>query len=965
MKKSPKKYLSVMLLASASAAAFTGIPAGPQAATDHAFLERARSMNASGNYRGAVDQIEHIITENISLPHAEAQEMLFLLASSYAETSDPRCLKLLEEYIALYPASADAREARLALGDFRFFAHDWSEALAQYDLIDLNSLDATTRDLYSYRKALCLIHTGDAAAARPLIKSLAGKKEYAMAALYYDAYIDYEAGQDEKALGKFMRISEKIAANPTDRSLAELHPNYYIAQLLFRKGDWKQCANVAMNLLRRNEVPELATDTRRVLGLSLYEMGDMAQACGVLESYVDEAGADATPDALYALGACEYDMGRLTDAALHFERVIDTEGPLAQGAYLYLGQIEAAAGNPSGAAMNFEKAYRMDYDHSVAETALYNYVAARSRGGNIPFDTSVDLLERFVASYPTSEYAPVIERHLASLYYGQGDYDKALRSIDRISNPSRADIAILQKILYAAGSARLSAGDPRQAAPLLQRCTALRDADPDIRAQASIWLGDALYALADYAGAESAYAAAANSGRAGSNAALLDYDLGYALLMQDKFGRAAQYFRKAASAAKLPASMRRDAAMRVADCKYYTGDYSGALADFAALRDGENADYALYRHAQMLGLQGDTNGKIRELQQFEREYSGSRWLSNALNELADTYASKGDNVAAAYGRMLERYPVAPGAAKAALGRATALMASGDTEGAVDAYRELLESRPASDEARVADRELRRYYADNHQLSEYADFLRDIPGYTLDAADMDDLAYEAAENAYLDKADDVKGIREYIARYPDGRHIAEAYSIYAGYLADNADRKGALAAYRELERHGGAEYASEAYTGIMRNADNTATRLEYARKLRQSGGADADALEEADFYEATALAESGSAADARRGEQMLRRLAANPFSLSGARSAVTLAQIHLDNSDAATARDMMEEFTSSGSGQQYWVARGFIVLADAYTALGKDYLAQEYLRSLRQNYPGDEEDIRRMISKRLK
>ncbi len=202
-------------------------------------------------------------------------------------------------------------------------------------------------------------------------------------------------------------------------------------------------------------------------------------------------------------------------------------------------------------------------------------------------------------------------------------------------------------------------------------------------------------------------------------------------------------------------------------------------------------------------------------------------------------------------------------------------------------------------------------------------------------------------------------------YPDGRHIAEAYSIYAGYLADNADRKGALAAYRELERHGGAEYASEAYTGIMRNADNTATRLEYARKLRQSGGADADALEEADFYEATALAESGSAADARRGEQMLRRLAANPFSLSGARSAVTLAQIHLDNSDAATARDMMEEFTSSGSGQQYWVARGFIVLADAYTALGKDYLAQEYLRSLRQNYPGDEEDIRRMISKRLK
>ena len=81
--------------------------------------------------------------------------------------------------------------------------------------------------------------------------------------------------------------------------------------------------------------------------------------------------------------------------------------------------------------------------------------------------------------------------------------------------------------------------------------------------------------------------------------------------------------------------------------------------------------------------------------------------------------------------------------------------------------------------------------------------------------------------------------------------------------------------------------------------------------------------------------------------------------------MTLAAKYLANGDAETARSMMEDFTSSGSGQQYWVARGFIVLADAYTAQGKDYLAKEYLRSLRQNYPGDEPDIERMISSRLK
>lgn len=102
----------------------------------------------------------------------------------------------------------------------------------------------------------------------------------------------------------------------------------------------------------------------------------------------------------------------------------------------------------------------------------------------------------------------------------------------------------------------------------------------------------------------------------------------------------------------------------------------------------------------------------------------------------------------AYGRMLDRYPVAPGASKAALGRANALMAAGNTEEAVEAYRQLLMTRPASDEARAADRELRRHYAATHQVGAYAEFIQDVPGYSVDAADLDDLAYERPKLSIL-------------------------------------------------------------------------------------------------------------------------------------------------------------------------------------------------------------------------
>lgn len=964
------KTCHIILAASIASAAWAApTPPGPAAATQEAFLSRGAEMMTTGNFRGTIDQLSHIATENIPLSPTDTQEFLFLLGSAYFNTSDPRCLQLLEEFIRDNPASIHAREARIYIADFYFFAHDWQNAADAYRNIDIEALDADSRHQCAYRLALSLLKCGEYAMARPLIKSIANVKEFRIPAAYYDAYIDYAQGRDDQAMAKFERLCGQIDNDAKlRRELPDgIYPEYYMAQLYFRRGEWQRCAALAENLLRGNEAPELRVATQRILGISFYESGYYDQARTVLTEYVESTGDDATPDALYALGACEYRDGDLASAAARFSRAADEDSALGQGAALYLGQIEAAIGSPSGAAMNFEKAYRMNYDRKVSETALYNYVAARSKGGNIPFDSSVELLEQFIRTYPQSEFAPAIERNLASLYYSQGDFDKAIEAMDRIARPSEADLLLQQKILYTAGSSALSAGDAGKAAPLLRRASGIGSHDHELTCQSQIWLGDALYALSDYAAAEKAYAAAINSGRAGSNAALLDYDMGYALLMQDKFAQARRYFAKAAAASGLSVDLRGDAAMRLADCKYYTGDYEGALADFARMRAGANPDYALYRHAQMLGLRGDINGKIRELESFERDYADSRWLPNALGELADTYAAQGDNTkaAAAYGRMLDRYPVAPGASKAALGRANALMAAGNTEEAVEAYRQLLMTRPASDEARAADRELRRHYAATHQVGAYAEFIQDVPGYSVDAADLDDLAYESAEAEYLDNSDNVSAISGYIRQFPDGRHIAEAYSIYAAALADSGDRAGALKAYRELERRGGAAYAAEAWTGIMRNADNADTQLMYARRLRSAGGADADALEEADFYEATALIDSDSARDMREGERILTRLAENPYSLFGARSAVTLAGRTLDAGDAARARDLMEDFTSSGSEQQYWVARGFIVLADAYSALGKDYLAQEYLRSLQQNYPGKEEDIKRMISSRLK
>ncbi|MDE6558945.1 MAG: tetratricopeptide repeat protein, partial [Muribaculaceae bacterium] len=377
------------------------------------------------------------------------------------------------------------------------------------------------------------------------------------------------------------------------------------------------------------------------------------------------------------------------------------------------------------------------------------------------------------------------------------------------------------------------------------------------------------------------------------------------------------------------------------------------------------ADYAIYRYAQILGIEGNLNEKISELRRMETEFSSSKWMPNALNELAETYVATERNAeaAAVYSRMLSRYPSDASSAHARLGMASALMDSGDKEGAVMAYKEILTMQPSSAEARLADKALREYYADRQELREYAQFLRSVPGFSIDAVEMENLSYEAAERNYLADGK-LEGLKKYLKDYPGGAHNAEAWLTLGRHYQDAADKQNALAAYRELEKTGGAEYATDAYIGIMRMADNSGVRADYARRLRESGGASADVIEEADFYINEGRLSDKSAAVRTQAERRLRELAANPFSEFGARSAVALGEHLIETGRNKEALELMEEFTSSGSEHNYWVARGFIVIADAYAAMGDKYTSEEYLRSLQRNYPGNEDDIRRACSARL-
>ncbi len=81
--------------------------------------------------------------------------------------------------------------------------------------------------------------------------------------------------------------------------------------------------------------------------------------------------------------------------------------------------------------------------------------------------------------------------------------------------------------------------------------------------------------------------------------------------------------------------------------------------------------------------------------------------------------------------------------------------------------------------------------------------------------------------------------------------------------------------------------------------------------------------------------------------------------------MALAESMLAEGKNDDAKAVADEFINANPPHAYWLARGFIVLSDALRAEGETFEADEYLRTLKENYPGTEADIFEMIEKRLK
>lgn len=551
----------------------------------------------------------------------------------------------------------------------------------------------------------------------------------------------------------------------------------------------------------------------------------------------------------------------------------------------------------------------------------------------------------------------------------------------------------------------MNGGDMDAAEKYVSEAAGIKGGPADLVSEITLLRGRVLAARGRNAEAADCYRSYLDRARSGKNRTVAQYGLAYALYSCGRAAEAEKVFRSLA-AAKLPEDMRADVLRRLGDLRYASDDFATAAEYYGDAQEANagSGDGALLDKARMLGYMRDYDGKLSALAQFRRTYPKSKLLPDALMETSQAQISLGRNADAVetYRSIIRDYPTTSAGRRAYIQMGMTLIDMNRRADALDAYRTLISRYPTSEEAAQASKLLKNLYMEDGNGDEYLAFVQSVGNApAVDSAEAEEISYTTALNRFRRNGDaraiekfigdypnstrntglleemmqsaagkgDTAGseavARRIVADYPDSRAAEPAMLVIAAaeYKKDNLPE--AIRMWEEVERRtDDADRLADARSGIMRarrDMGENAAAIEKADEIIASQASPA-LVAEARYVKACALDDEGKSAEAL---DIWQSMADNTADIYGAKSAYRAAEALFAAGKRTRAREAAQKFVESGSPHAYWVARGFILLSDIYKAEGKQFEAREYLKALRDNYPGKETDIETMIEERLK
>ena len=968
-------------------------------APNRLFVE-GKELFSLKNYSGCIDKLEAY--KQHSTDADLIQEADYMLVYSAYEQGRPNAVELLKDYLDVYPASRHADEVNFLIGSAHFGQGEYQKAIFWFNESNIDMLSPEQQEAYCFRLAYSLLQIGDMEKARGYFARIEqiGTK-YREASTYYVAYIDYATGKYNNALVEFTRL--KDLPDYKERSL------YYITQIYFIQNKYEKVISEGKELLASYPDSENNSEVYRIMGNAYYHLGNEDQAINMLSKYVSSTDSPLRGD-LYILGVCYYNKGNYSSAVNALGRTVRENDALSQNAYLYLGQSYLKLKDKNNARMAFEAAATSSFDKQVKEAAMYNYALLIHETAFTGFGESVTIFEDFLNDFPNSKYADKVNDYLVEVYLTTKNYQAALNSIDKIKHPSTKILEAKQDILFQLGTQAFTNMELDKAVDLFSRAISLGAYNLESRNDAYFWRGESYYRQGEYNKAISDYRTYLNNTRQRNTDmyALAHYNLGYSYFKLKEYGEALNRFRQYVnleSNQQTPAYA--DAYNRIGDCLFHNRQFAMAEENYtrAAQLQPSAGDYSVYQKGFLLGLQKDYKGKISVMDRLIREFPESQYVDDALFEKGRSYVLLENNQAAAasFEQLMRDFPQSSLARKAGVQLGLIYFNDNQPEKAADAYKSVISNYPGSEEAKVALQDLKSVYIELNDINSFAAYANSLGGNVrFEVSEQDSLTYLAAEKLFMrgDNEGARRSLTNYLQTFPQGAFSSNANFYLASIAFAKKDLEEAKRLFSLVLESGDTKFREESWArkaeieyldkdyaaamesfkhlqavaenpenkeaaklGLMRCAEligQPQEALLAANDLLKEPKLSPEIMSEARYVRAKAYIslkqENKALAD-------LKEISKDTRTIHGAEAKYLLAQLYYDNKDDKNAETVLMNFIENGTPHQYWLARGFILLADIYIRQGDDFQARQYLTSLQNNYKGDDE-IAAMIEDRL-
>jgi len=452
-----------------------------------------------------------------------------------------------------------------------------------------------------------------------------------------------------------------------------------------------------------------------------------------------------------------------------------------------------------------------------------------------------------------------------------------------------------------------------------------------------------------------------------------------------------------------------DAYLRLGDGYFVIKDYSASIEYYekaiGLLPDSleqlgyqlTDMDYAFFQKALSYGVLGKAQEKVVVISDLLKKFPSSVYTDDAKFELAQSYTvlEQIDSAIFWYGKIIEDHPTSSYISRSLLNMGLEYYNKSEGEIALVTFKRVIKDYPSTKDALEALVGIKNIYIDLGDVDSYASFVEGLSFANITRASLDSTTYEAAELHYMrgDCESASGNFKKYINKFSDGYFMLNANYYLSECLSlqkDTISMKLALEGYdyvirspknaftekallkaaklnyefknyqktidlfMQLEQI--AEYKIniiESRIGQMRAhfiLNNYQSAIDASRAVIKTEKIASEIVSEAHFI----IAKSGLELDNYNlALKEFRITQGMTRSEKGASSQYYVAYIQYLRSEHDSSEKTIFKLAQRTPSYDYWVAKGFILLADNYLQMDNSFQAKATLQSIIDNSESQE------------